>query len=90
MTLDHKLTLLLKEVPEDDDGVIALATKLGLADPAGLFPLLLADHRPMDRRLSIVQAKHWMRDRQDEIICNLTLAVSAVAMLAAIVAAARC
>jgi hypothetical protein len=89
MTLDHKLTLLLNEVPENDAGVIALATKLDLTGPSGLFPLLLADHRPVDKHRACEEAKQWMRDRKNEIIRDITLAGTIIAAIAAIVAAAR-
>jgi hypothetical protein len=89
MTLKHKLTLLLNEVPEDDAGIIALATKLGLTDPRGLFPLLLADHPQVDKHRASEEAKQWMRDRKNETIRDITLAGTIIAAIAAIVAAAR-
>jgi hypothetical protein len=89
ITFQHEITLLHNEVPEDDDGVRALAIKLDLTGTSGLFPLLLADHRPMERRLALEGPKQWMRARRDEIVRDLTLLVSGIAMLAAIAAAAR-
>jgi hypothetical protein len=44
----------------------------------------------MEKRLALEGAKQWMRTRRSEITNGLTLAVSVIAMLAAIVAAARC
>jgi hypothetical protein len=90
MTLQQKITLLLHEVPEDDDGARALAIKLDLTGPTGQFPLIVADHRPVDKRNASEGAKQWMRARRSEIISELTLAGTIIAAIAAIVAAARC
>ena len=86
-TLQLKLILLFRPIPNDDIKLRELLNKVGLIErftpyvaggPAGGRGPLRSD-----------EAREWLERRRNEAIAEVTLAVATIAMLAAIVAAVR-
>jgi hypothetical protein len=82
-TLRLKLILLFRSVPNDDIKLRELLERFSLIER---FTPYVAGGRGA---LRSDEAKEWLTDRRNEAIAEVTLIVSAVAMVAAIVAAAR-
>jgi len=78
-----KLFLLFRSVPNDDIKLRELLERFGLIER---FTPYVAGGRGALRG---DEAREWLTDRQNEAIAEVTLVVSAVAMVAAIVAALR-
>ena len=77
----HKLILLFRSVPNDAIKLRELLERFGLA----IHTLRL-------RRQGAVrgdEAREWLKEQRNEAIAEATLIVSAIAMVAAIVAAVR-
>jgi hypothetical protein len=82
-TLQLKLMLLFRSVPNDDIKLRELLERFGLI---GLFTPYVSGGRGAIRS---EEARKWLTDQRNEAIAEVTLVVSTVAMVAAIVAAAR-
>ena len=78
-----KLILLFRSVPNDDIKLRELLERFGLIEQ---FTPYVAGGRGSIRS---DEAREWLEKRRNEAIAEVTLLVSAVAMVAAIVAAAR-
>jgi hypothetical protein len=78
-----KLILLFRSVPSDDIKLRELLERSGLIER---FTPYVSGGRGAVRA---EEAREWLKDRRDEAIAEVTLVVSAVAMVAAIVAAMR-
>ena len=78
-----KLILLLRSVPNDDIKLRELLERFGLIER---FTPYVAGGRGA---LRADEAREWLERRRNEAIAEVTLAVATIAMLAAIVAAAR-
>jgi hypothetical protein len=83
-TLQLKLTLLVRPIPNNDIELRELLTKAGLIER--FTPYVAGGRRGL---LRSDEAKEWLERRRNEAIAELTLAVATIAMLAAIVAAVR-
>lgn len=81
--LKLKLILLFRSVPNDDIKLRELLEKFGLIER---FTPYVSGGRGSIRG---DEAREWLTDRRNEAIAEVTLIVSAVAMVAAIVAAVR-
>jgi hypothetical protein len=81
--LQLKLILLMRAIPQDDLELRDLLTKFGLLEQ---FTPYIAGGRGALRGQ---EAREWLRALRTEAIAELTLLVSALAMVAAIVAAVR-
>jgi hypothetical protein len=81
--LKLKLILLFRSVPNDDIKPRELLEKFGLIER---FTPYVSGGRGSIR---CDEAREWLTDRRNEAIAEMTLIVSAVAMVAAIVAAVR-
>ena len=82
-TLQLKLTLLFRSVPNDDIKLRELLEKFRLIER---FTPYVSGGRGSIRG---DEAREWLTGRRNEAIAEVTLVVSAVAMVAAIVAALR-
>jgi hypothetical protein len=82
-TLRLKLILLFRSVPNDDIKLRELLNKFRLIER---FTPYVAGGRGT---LRSEEAREWLERRRNEVIAELTLAVAAIAMIAAIVAAVR-
>jgi hypothetical protein len=82
-TLQLKLFLLFRSVPNDDITLRQLLDKFGLIER---FTPYVAGGRGALRN---GEAREWLEKRRNEAIAEVTLAVATIAMLAAIVAAVR-
>jgi hypothetical protein len=78
-----KLILLFRSVPNDDIKLRELLEKFGLIER---FTPYVSGGRGAVRA---EEARKWLEERRNEAIAEVTLIVSAVAMVAAIVAAVR-
>jgi hypothetical protein len=78
-----KLILLFRSVPNDDIKLRELLERLGLIER---FTPYVSGGRGAIRG---DEAREWLTDRRNEAVAEVTLVVSAVAMVAAIVAALR-
>ena len=78
-----KLILLFCSVPNDDVKLRELLERFGLL---GRFTPYVSGGRGAVRG---DEAREWLTDRRNEAVAEVTLVVSAVAMVAAIVAALR-
>ena len=78
-----KLILLFRSVPNDDIKLRELLERLGLIER---FTPYVSGGRGAVRG---DEAREWLTDRRNEAVAEVTLVVSAVAMVAAIVAALR-
>jgi hypothetical protein len=78
-----KLNLLLRSVPSDDIKLRELLERFGLIER---FTPYVSGGRGSIRG---DEAREWLTDRRNEAIAEVTLVVSAAAMVAAIVAAVR-
>lgn len=78
-----KLSLLFRSVPSDDIKLRELLERFGLIER---FTPYVAGGRGSIRS---DEAREWLTDRRNEAIAEVTLVISAVAMVAAIVAAVR-
>jgi hypothetical protein len=78
-----KLILVLRSVPNDDIKLRELLERFGLIER---FTPYIAGGRGA---LRADEAREWLERRRNEAIAEVTLAVATIAMLAAIVAAAR-
>jgi hypothetical protein len=78
-----KLFLLFRSVPNDDIKLRELLERFGLIER---FTPYVAGGRGA---LRSDEAREWLEKRRNDAIAELTLAVATIAMLAAIVAAAR-
>jgi hypothetical protein len=83
-TLQLKLILLSRSIPNDDIKLRELLNKVGLIER---FTPYVAGGRGLLRG---DEAREWLERRRNEAIAELTLAVATIAMLAAIVGAVRC
>jgi hypothetical protein len=83
-TLQLKLTLLVRPIPNNDIELRELLTKAGLIER--FTPYVAGGRRGL---LRSDEAREWLERRRNEAIAELTLAVATIAMLAAIVAAVR-
>jgi len=81
--LQLKLILLFRSVPNDDIKLRELLERFGLIEQ---FAPSVAGGRGYFRR---DEAGKWLEDRRNEAIAQVTFIVSAVASVAAIVAAVR-
>ena len=81
--LKLKLILLFRSVPNDDIKLRELLERFGLIER---FTPYVSGGRGSIRS---DEAREWLTDRRNEAIAEVTLIVSAVAMVAAIVAAVR-
>ncbi len=81
--LQLKLILLFRSVPNDDLKLRELLERFGLIER---FTPYVAGGRGAIRG---DEAREWLTGRRNEAIAEVTLVVSAVAMVAAIVAAVR-
>jgi hypothetical protein len=82
-TFHLKLILLFRFVPNDDAKLRELLERFGLIER---FTPYVAGGRGAVRA---DEARIWLTERRNEAIAEVTLAVAAVAMVAAIVAAVR-
>jgi hypothetical protein len=82
-TFHLKLILLFRSVPNDDIKLRELLERFGLIER---FTPYVAGGRGAVRAN---EARIWLTERRNEAIAEVTLAVAAVAMVAAIVAAVR-
>jgi hypothetical protein len=82
-TLQLKLILLFRSVPNDDIKLRGLLKRFDLIER---FTPYIAGGRGAVRP---EEARKWLEERRNEAIAEVTLIVSAVAMVAAIVAAVR-
>jgi hypothetical protein len=82
-TLQLKLILLFRSVPSDDIKLRELLEKFRLIER---FTPYVSGGRGSIRG---DEAREWLESRRNEAIAEVTLIVSAVAMVAAIVAAVR-
>ena len=82
-TLRLKLILLFRSVPNDDIKLRELLERFGLIER---FTPYVSGGRGAIRG---DEARAWLMDRRNEAIAEVTLVVSVVAMIAAIVAAVR-
>jgi hypothetical protein len=82
-TLNLKLILLFRSVPNDDVKLREFLERFGLIER---FTPYVAGGRGAVRG---DEAKNWLTERRNEAIAEVTLVVAAVAMVAAIVAAVR-
>lgn len=82
-TLQLKLLLLFRSVPNDDIKLRELLERFGLIER---FTPYVTGGRGAVRG---DEAREWLTGRRNEAIAEVTLVVSAVAMVAAIVAAVR-
>jgi hypothetical protein len=82
-TLQLKLILLFRFVPNDDIKLRDLLEKFRLIER--FTPYVAGGRGP----LRSDEAREWLERQRNEAIAEVTLAVSAVAMVAAIVAALR-
>jgi hypothetical protein len=82
-TLQLKLILLFRSVPNDDIKLRELLEKFSLIER---FTPYVSGGRGAVRA---EEARKWLEERRNEAIAEVTLLVSAVAMVAAIVAAVR-
>jgi hypothetical protein len=82
-TFHLKLILLFRSVPNDDLKLRELLERFGLIER---FTPYVAGGRGAVRA---DEARIWLTERRNEAIAEVTLAVAAVAMVAAIVAAVR-
>ena len=82
-TLQLKLILLFRSVPNDDIKLREFLNKVGLIER--FTPYVAGGRGP----LRSDEAREWLERRRNEAIAELTLAVATIAMLAAIVAAVR-
>jgi hypothetical protein len=82
-TLQLKLILLFRSVPNDDIKLRELLERFSLLER---FTPYIAGGRGALRG---DEARKWLKDRRNEAIAEVTLVVSVVAMVAAIVAAVR-
>jgi hypothetical protein len=78
-----KLVLLFRSVPNDDIKLRELLEKFGLLER---FTPYVAGGRGA---LRSDEAREWLKEQRNEAIAETTLIVSAIAMVAAIVAAVR-
>jgi hypothetical protein len=78
-----KLILLFRSVPNDDIKLRELLERFGLIER---FTPYVSGGRGAVRG---DEAREWLTDRRNEAVAEVTLVVSAVAMVAAIVAALR-
>jgi hypothetical protein len=78
-----KLILVFRSVPNDDIKLRELLDRFGLLER---FTPYVAGGRGAVRE---EEARQWLTDRRNEAVAEITLVVSAVAMVAAIVAALR-
>ena len=83
-TLQLKLFLLFRSVPNDDMTLRQLLDKFGLIER--FTPYVAGGGRGLLRG---EEAREWLERRRNEAIAELTLAIAAIAMVAAIVAAVR-
>jgi hypothetical protein len=83
-TLQLKLILLVRSIPNNDIELRKLLNKAGLIER--FTPYVAGGRRGL---LRSDEAREWLERRRNEAIAELTLAVATIAMLAAIVAAAR-
>jgi len=81
--LQLKLILLFRSIPNDDIKLRELLHKSGLIER---FTPYVAGGRGLLRG---EETREWLERRRNEAIAELTLAVAAIAMVAAIVAAVR-
>ena len=86
-TLQFKLILLFRSVPNDDIKLRELLNKVGLIER---FTPYLGGAPGGRGPVRSEEAREWLERRRNEAIAELTLAVATIAMLAAIVAAVRC
>jgi hypothetical protein len=86
-TLQLKLILLFRSVPNDNITLRELLNKVGLIER---FTPYLAGAPGSRGPVRSEEAREWLERRRYEAIAELTLAVATIAMLAAIVAAVRC
>ncbi len=82
-TLQLKLILLFRSVPNDDIKLREMLEKFGLIER--FTPYVSGGRGPLRSE----EAREWLERRRNEAIAELTLIVSAVAMVAAIIAAVR-
>jgi hypothetical protein len=82
-TLQLKLILLFRSVPNDDIKLRELLEKFSLIER---FTPYVSGGRGAVRA---EEARKWLEERRNEAIAEVSLLVSAVAMVAAIVAAVR-
>ena len=82
--LKLKLILLLHSVPSSDRELQDFLTTFDLLER--FTPYITGGRGPIRSE----EAREWLEKRRNEAIAELTLLFSAVAMIAAIVAAARC
>jgi len=82
--LKLKLILLLHSIPSSDRELQDLLTTFDLLER--FTPYITSGRGPIRSE----EAREWLEKRRNEAIAELTLLFSAVAMIAAIVAAARC
>jgi hypothetical protein len=82
-TLQLKLILLFRSVPNDDIKLRGLLDRFSLIER---FTPYVSGGRGAVR---VEEARQWLTDRRNEAIAEVTLIVSKVAMIAAIVAAVR-
>ena len=83
-TLRLKLILLFRSVPNDDIKLRELLERFGLIER---FTPYVSGGRGSLRG---DEARQWLKERRNEAIAEVTLIVSAITMIAAIVAAVRC
>jgi len=86
-TLQLKLILLFRSVPNDDIKLRELLKKAGFIER---FTPYLGGAPGGRGPVRSEEAREWLEKRRNEAIAELTLAVATIAMLAAIVAAVRC
>ncbi len=82
-TLQLKLILLFRSVPNDDIKLREMLNKFGLIER--FTPYVAGGRGPLRSE----EAREWLEGRRNEAIAEVTLAVATIAMLAAIVAAVR-
>lgn len=82
-TLQLRLTLLFRSIPSDDVELRELLNKVGLIER--FTPYVAGGRGPLRGE----EAREWLEKRRNEAIAELTLLVSTIAMIAAIIAAAR-
>ena len=85
-SLQLKLILLFRSVPTNDIELRKLLQKAGLIER---FTPYLGGAPGGRGPVRSEEARQWLEKRRNEAIAELTLAVATIAMLAAIVAAAR-
>jgi hypothetical protein len=86
-SLQLKLILLFRSVHTNDIELRKLLQKAGLIER---FTPYLGGAPGGRGPVRSEEAREWLEKRRNEAIAELTLAVATIAMLAAIVAAARC